>query len=332
MTARTTQAPTAPAPAGAVASPGRRGLAWGLAAAILFLVFMGAQVKSHDAGLAVNDWPLAYGQLWPRMVGGVFHEHWHRAIGAGVGVLAVTLAVWTARVERHAHVRRLAWALLGAVVVQGLLGGLTVKLLLPPAVSATHAVLAQAVLCLASWLAYATGRRRAVIAPCSDPGVGRAALTGATLALVALFIQLGLGAWMRHTEAGLAVPFFPVDGAGRWLPEVVDERVAVHMAHRVWALVVTVIVWRAALLAGRSDPALMAHGAAVAGAVLMQGVLGAAVVWTGRAPVVASLHVANGALVLVLTWLLVLRLGRRAPDAAPVPGRPALERPAGDAA
>ena len=320
MTARSPALPTASASrdAGAVASPLRRALVDGLSLSILFLVFMGAQVKSHGAGLAVPDWPLAYGRLWPEMVGGVFHEHWHRAIATGVGLLTIVVAVWTARSEARRWVRRLGWALLAAVIVQGLLGGLTVKQLLPPEVSATHAGLAQTVLCLAAWLAYACSgewfrldTERSAGDLGLQPAALRRGLRASALAMLAVYVQLGLGAWMRHNEAGLAVPFFPVDARGHLLPDLIDHGVVVHMAHRGFALVVLLLVWRAARLAGRAAPALVAHGAVLAGAVLAQGVLGGLVVWTGKAPALTSVHVANGALVLMLTWLLALRLWRR---------------------
>lgn len=320
MTARSSDVHAAPAsPAGAAVSPGRRMFLAALVLAILFLVFMGAQVKSHNAGLAVPDWPGAYGQVWPRMVGGVFHEHWHRAVASGVGLLAIVAAVWCARRERRRWVRGLAWGLLAAVIVQGLLGWLTVKHLLPPEISASHAGLAQTVLCLSAWLAYACSTEwTASSANPARPGpavsplpVSRTrALRGAVAALVALYVQLALGAWMRHTEAGLAVPFFPVDGTGRLLPEYVDAGVIVHMAHRGFAVVVLLLVWRAVHLSLRTRSGLMLHGAALAAAVGTQGLLGAGVIWSSKHPALTSVHVANGALVLLLTWLLVLRVWR----------------------
>jgi cytochrome c oxidase assembly protein subunit 15 len=317
MTARSPALSAAPvSTAGAVVSPGRRACVFGLVGSILFLVFMGAQVKSHDAGLAVPDWPLAYGELWPRMVGGVFHEHWHRAIATGVGLLTIVAAFWTQRTDSRRWLRVMGWSLLGAVILQGLLGGLTVKQLLPPEVSATHATLAQTVLCLAAWFGYACsaewGRVSSAAAPApasaKDLGTARRA---AAWAMGAVYLQLILGAWMRHTEAGLAVPFFPIDEEGRWVPEVVDAGVMVHMAHRSFAAVVLLLVLRAALAAGRAAPTLLLHAGGLAAIVLSQAFLGASVIWTERSPEITSVHVANGAFVLLLTWLLVLRLWRR---------------------
>src|SRR4029077_9654181 len=96
-----------------------------VAASTLFLIFVGAMVTSTGSGLAVPDWPLSYGMLMPPMVGGIFYEHGHRMAASAVGLLTLALALWTARTETRAGVRRLAWAALAAVILQGVLGGIT---------------------------------------------------------------------------------------------------------------------------------------------------------------------------------------------------------------
>src|ERR1022692_3543136 len=116
--------------------------------ACTFLLLMaGALVTSNDAGLAVPDWPLSYGSLTPPMVGGIFYEHGHRMIAAFVGMLSVVLAAWLWRVESRRWVRWVGVAAVGAVVAQGILGGITVLFFLPPPVSAAHATLAQLLFC-----------------------------------------------------------------------------------------------------------------------------------------------------------------------------------------
>src|SRR4051794_2012698 len=114
-----------------------------LAISTLFLVIAGASVTSNQAGLSVPDWPLSYGQVMPEMKGGVFYEHGHRMIASAVGFFTVILAIWLWRTEQRAWVRRLGYAALGTVILQGLLGGLTVLFMLPKAVSISHACLAQ---------------------------------------------------------------------------------------------------------------------------------------------------------------------------------------------
>ena len=82
-----------------------------------------------------------------KMVGGIFYEHGHRLIASTVGFLTIILAVWIWRVDPRAWMRKLGFAALGAVILQGLLGGLTVILLLPAPVSIGHAGLAQLFFC-----------------------------------------------------------------------------------------------------------------------------------------------------------------------------------------
>ena len=117
------------------------------AACTFLLLIAGALVTSNDAGLSVPDWPLSYGSLLPPMVGGIFYEHGHRMIATFVGMLSIVLAVWLWRVESRAWVRWLGVAALGAVVAQGILGGITVLFFLPPAISSAHATLAQLFFC-----------------------------------------------------------------------------------------------------------------------------------------------------------------------------------------
>src|SRR5688572_5513560 len=106
-----------------------------VALSTLFLIFAGAMVTSTGSGLAVPDWPLSYGMLMPPMVGGIFYEHGHRMIATLVGILTIIQAVWLQKRESQPFVRKLGWISLAAVIAQGLLGGLTVKLLLPKIVS-----------------------------------------------------------------------------------------------------------------------------------------------------------------------------------------------------
>src|SRR3954463_8026608 len=110
-----------------------------LAGCTLFLVIAGASVTSNQAGLSVPDWPLSYGKVMPEMKGGVFYEHGHRMIATLVGFLTVILAIWIWRADERPWMRRLGLWALAAVIVQGVLGGMTVKFMLPKPVSIAHA-------------------------------------------------------------------------------------------------------------------------------------------------------------------------------------------------
>lgn len=163
----------------------------------------GALVTSNDAGLAVPDWPLSYGSLFPPMVGGVFWEHGHRMIAALAGILTIILAVWTWRKESRPWVRNLAWAALGLVVAQGVLGGITVKFLLPPSVSTAHATLAELFFVTIIGLSAFTSRWWLSDLPRLDDrgSPSLRTLTVCTSALILL--QIVLGAAFRHNAFGI---------------------------------------------------------------------------------------------------------------------------------
>jgi len=174
------------------------------AVATFVLLIAGGLVTSTDSGLAVPDWPLSYGMWFPPMVGGIRYEHGHRMVAGAVGLMILGLAVWLARVEPRRWVRRLGVAALAGVVAQALLGGLTVLLLLPPAVSIAHAVLGQTVFVLVVGLAWCTSRSWSDQPPRRDDGRRPSvrALGMATAAVAAG--QLLLGAVIRHTGFGMA--------------------------------------------------------------------------------------------------------------------------------
>jgi cytochrome c oxidase assembly protein subunit 15 len=286
----------------------RHRLALLLVVCTLALIFIGGLVTSTESGLAVPDWPLSYGMLMPPMVGGVFYEHGHRMAASFVGFLTLVLAFWTWRRETRAGVRKLGWAALAAVIAQGLLGGLTVILLLPTAVSVTHACLAQTFFLMTIAMAYATSREWLGALGAEDDRAG--VRTAAIAATVVVYVQLLLGALMRHLDAGLAIPDFPL-AFGRLVPPLADPRVAVHFAHRLGALAVVLVVARAVYCAHRSGDVRFVRPARFLGLlVLVQLGLGASVIWTGKAVYPTTAHVATGAAVLGTVFFLVLRAHR----------------------
>ena len=165
------------------------------------LIIAGALVTSNDAGLSVPDWPTSFGSWYkiPKLVGGVQFEHTHRMIAQMAGLLTIILAVWTARVEKRRWLRLLAWAALGTVIIQGVLGGLTVLFYLPPAVSSAHAAVAQTFFCITVIIAMFTGRRWIEEQPRVEFDSRKPTLFTLTLASIfVLYVQLILGAMFRH--------------------------------------------------------------------------------------------------------------------------------------
>lgn len=172
-----------------------------LAFCTFVLIVAGALVTSHDAGLSVPDWPTSFGSLYkiPPMVGGVMFEHGHRMIAQVIGLLTITVAVWTQKVDQRPWMRSLGWTALGTVIAQGILGGITVLFYLPPAVSTAHATLAQTFFCIVVAIAMFTSRAWVESAPATVSQNERPTLiTLTTLSVLAVYVQLILGAAFRH--------------------------------------------------------------------------------------------------------------------------------------
>ena len=294
-----------------------------VAAAALLLIVAGGLVTSTGSGLAVPDWPNTYGTFMfafplSQMVGGIFYEHGHRLIASTVGLLTIGLAVWIARIEPRRWVRRLGWTALAAVIIQGLLGGITVLYFLPAPISISHAGLAQLFFALVVSLTLFTSpgwRAGRDGSPQGDRVLARLAL--ATPAVI--YGQILLGATMRHTGAGLAIPDFPL-AFGQLLPPAWNAGIAIHFAHRIGALAVTTFVLATAghlLFHHRERRELTRPALLLATLVLVQLGLGAWTVLSGRQVAVNTAHVAVGAATLATSLVLALRVHRRRfPDAA----------------
>ncbi|MCC7157170.1 MAG: COX15/CtaA family protein [Bryobacterales bacterium] len=174
-----------------------------LAICTLFLVVAGASVVSKEAGLSVPDWPLSYGKVMPEMKDGVFFEHGHRMIATTVGFLTIILTVWMWRSNEPRWLKHLSSIALLAVIAQGVLGGLTVKMLLPKSVSISHACLAQLFFCVTVAIAVVTSRSwKSGPPPAQDRGTpALRSLSFATAAVA--FVQVALGAAYRHGAIGV---------------------------------------------------------------------------------------------------------------------------------
>lgn len=283
-----------------------------VAACTVLLLAAGGMVTSTRSGLAVPDWPNTYGHFMfsfplEKMVGGILFEHGHRMIASVVGMLTVALAIWTWRVDPRQRVRWLAFGAVIVVILQGVLGGVTVLLGLPAPVSVGHAALAQLFFCMTVGLALFTSRgwRTPPVPIATDSHLQR--LSAITTGLI--YIQILLGATMRHREAGLAIPDFPL-AFGRVLPPFWSFDIAVHFAHRAGAVVVTVLIIGTlvrVLRHHRGSGALVRPASLMLALVGVQVTLGAFVVLTGLQPIVNTAHVVNGALLLATSLVLMLR-------------------------
>jgi heme a synthase len=315
------------------------------AVATLGLICLGGLVTSHEAGLAVPDWPTSYGYnlfFFPlsQWVGGIFYEHTHRLLASTVGLITAVLAIWIWGVDERRWMRWLGVGAVFSVVLQGVLGGLRVTAL-KDELGIFHATLAQIFLAQVSILALLSSRgwrhpRNPAVPICVPRGLGYLFLTVTGLVL----LQLVLGATMRHEHAGLAIPDFPL-AHGRLWPAMDDASIArynqlrtetthvksitatgvgVQMAHRLTAVAILLGTglsagWALHAWGRRDRVAQLAVG--WLGLLLVQGALGAATVWTHKAADVATAHVAIGSLSLVTGCLILLLLFRRTHPAVP---------------
>ncbi len=312
-------------------NPGLRVFSKLLCAATLFLIFAGAMVNSTGSGLAVPDWPTSYGNwFFVPMVGGVFYEHGHRLIAEAVGLMTVVLAIWIKLKDTRKWLHVLGFVAVAAVIIQGVLGGLTVLYYLPTPISVMHGVLAQSFLILTVVIAYDLSKERndrldanGLDSTCSK------LIKPAVIFGLLIYLQLILGAIMRHSGAGLAIYDFPTM-AGTWWPTLNEgmlftindwrfennldpvnmTQVTLHLIHRIGAAVILVYLIFLNINAfknGKLTPRLKNTVLLIDLLVAIQIILGIMTVLTGKHPHVTSTHVACGALTLSLSAILVLR-------------------------
>jgi cytochrome c oxidase assembly protein subunit 15 len=296
----------------------------------LFLIFVGALVKSHEVGLSVPDWPTTYGKqmfAFPLsdMVGGIFYEHGHRIVATIVGFFTMIQAIWLGFSYEPKWLKKLGYFVLATVILQGLFGGITVLFFLPPPVSILHGILAQTFFIMTIVLAYGLSIERTKRVEKKWP---KGLQKGAIIIGGSIYIQLILGALMRHTGSGMAIPDFPTMG-GVWIPTFSDNminninailfdlnldmvsrnQVMIHFIHRFGAVLVTgaigYYVFRYHSFLKRHQLPNMTLWLMVI-IVIIQITLGVATVLSERSPYIASFHVVTGAVLLGLCTLFIL--------------------------
>jgi cytochrome c oxidase assembly protein subunit 15 len=321
--------------------------AWLTCIATLLLICSGGMVTSKGVGLAVPDWPTTFGYnmfLFPvsKWVGGILFEHTHRLMGSIVGFLTIILAVWLWLSENRQWVRNLGVIALGGVILQGVLGGLRVTMM-KDEIGIFHACIAQAFLGLLVVIALLTTNFwRTLENRRVDTQNFAPTKTLAVAITIAIYVQLGLGATMRHQHRDLAILDFPTAN-GAWIPDtsatalakinawrdarglsnVTAFQIWLQMVHRFLALIIAAGIIAFCLRVLRDAPSFIALKRLsifwVAG-VGCQIALGAWIIWSNKAADVATAHVALGAVMLsfgVSIWAICWRISQGA-----------LERPA----
>ncbi len=206
-----------------------------LTASLTFLLLLvGGLVHNTRSSLACPDWPLCYGQVFPKMEGGVLVEHSHRLLASAVGLCTIVLLVLLI-LRKQKGLAALGVGLLGLVIAQGVLGGLTVIYRLPTWISTTHLAVSQIFFCALIYVAF---RTREQAEPEKLPP---AVVTVTAIATVAVYFQMLVGALMRHLGAGLACLEVPLCRGSLW-PAGAHGALQLHMFHRLLGIVVFAVV------------------------------------------------------------------------------------------
>jgi protoheme IX farnesyltransferase len=281
-----------------------RWLALAVALAGYLLIVIGGTVRVTGAGLGCGpEWPLCDGRLVPGWDLLAWIEYVHRMIALAVILLtgAVAVASWRAR-SPDRWIVRLPLIAAGLVLVQAMLGAITVWTHLEAAVVALHLGVALSYLAVALVLAFRTWF------PALARVAGRSPLRPwLVAALGAVFLLMLSGAYTAKRGTGFACPEWPFC-RGFWIPTGWTN-VDVHLTHRLIALVAVLLVAGVARKARRvRGESRWVVGLATAAAVLMvaQVFVGAANIWFRLHPAVSVAHLAVATIVWVLLMLAVL--------------------------
>jgi len=296
----------------------------------LSLIFVGALIKSHEVGLSVPDWPTSYGKQmfsfpFSEMVGGIFYEHGHRLFATIVGFFTLIQFIVLSFTDHPMWVKKMSFIALVLVITQGFLGGMTVIFFLPPQISILHGVLAQIFFISIIFIAYSLSDSRLNKKKESFPLFIK---RGALIITLLVFVQLILGALVRHTSSGLAIPDFPKMG-GMWIPTFSDNmvnninvelfdknldmvskwQVVIHFLHRLGAFIITLALtffvykFRKMVEKNSTESKILILFSVL---LFIQIILGASTVITEKLPYVASFHVVTGAALLGCCALFVM--------------------------
>ena len=327
------------------------------------VVVLGAYVRLNAAGLGCPDWPGCYGHVTPigaeqsmdaqaafpnrpLDVGKAWKEMIHRYAASTLGFIIVVITALAIVYRRRRVLSPIyAVALLATVVVQGILGMLTVTWQLKPLIVTLHLIFGMTTLSLLWWLLLSlpSGSWGGMAMNVAGRGGGgnlsrsaalRVAHRLALVGLAALAVQIALGGWTSSNYAAVACPDFPTC-QNAWWPHtdyksafvlwrglginyeggILDNpaRVAIHLTHRIGAIVATLALGLAALFVviRKGAPAAETAAYAVLGALLLQLTIGISMVLRGFPLPLATAHNAGAALLLLATLTLLRRTSVR---------------------
>jgi heme a synthase len=206
-----------------------------IALSLLFLLLIwGNLVSGLKAGLACPDWPLCHGEVLPPFRWDIYMEFMHRVIGGVTSVFIIILAYQRVRSYVGA-VKALPVIAVLLLIFQIILGGIVVLLELPVNLTTFHFANAMVIFLLVLYMVYFDGvEQKALFSIDGYKGVF-------FLLSVLVTFQTVLGAYVRHSDAGLACPDFPTC-LGYWIPPELSGIILNHFAHRALAYFITAMV------------------------------------------------------------------------------------------
>ncbi len=305
------------------------------------LLLLGGVVHNTGSSLACPDWPLCYGQFFPKMEGGILIEHGHRLLASFVGLLTLIMAAMAFRLrkksEKHSHFSKLTLLALFFVILQGLLGGITVIYRLPTIVSTSHLALSMIFFCTLILIFH---EARFLVEKSENPleledipALQKGWSTGTKNALqissFLIYIQIILGAFMRHSGAGVSCglgwdnAFLCLD-TNTWIKSFWPAMpiAQLHMLHRYIGVGLGIIVLlsllraiifsitRKNLIGSSVFKNIIFHGTFGIIVIFAQVCLGFFTVAYNLSPMPTTLHLGGAALILGTLWSLSLFIGR----------------------
>src|SRR6266581_3794061 len=273
-----------------------RRIAWVTVGFTYFLIALGGTVRVSDSGLSCPDWPLCHGNIFVALDYHVLLEQFHRYTASIVSILIIALAmsalIW-ARQERQVLIPALLAPFF--LVIQIVLGGLTVLWKLPPTIITAHLGTALAFFAVIITIAVmATKPAPAKEHPSKTRKFARLAVTNALL-VYGLMLS---GSYVVGSGASLACPGWPLCTPPAWAVQY--HLSDINIFHRLVATFVgLVLIWTLISAWRRRSVAPAQAWVALAAAVLFvaQSVVGGLIVLLNKPGFVAGLHLALAAAV-----------------------------------
>jgi cytochrome c oxidase assembly protein subunit 15 len=246
-----------------------------------------------------------------KWTGGIQYEHGHRLLGSLVGMLTIVTAILVWWKDDRKWMKWLAGIAILAVSIQGVLGGLTVLMRLPPAVSVSHALLAQSFMTMTMAMAAASSKKWLEGPDKKDVSASRNLQRLMLVTFVFTFFQILMGALTRHAYAGLAIRDFPLVQGGI-VPDFATWGVTIHYLHRVGAVILGTLAVVQSTKVLRNGELKFLHTPSIWLLIMIaeQILMGGIVIWTREAIIPNTVHVAGGAIIFALTFLVYFRSRR----------------------